>query len=104
MKCKKHLLSLSVSDLNYEVTVVPKYPHSVFLCKYFYYYYVWTRKNERVQCVFQVRLPTGTVIHVKRVGGVFLNTVIYLSTADYNQTEGKITKHARWWGMKYLLY
>ena len=45
--------------------------------------------------VFQVRLPTGTVIHVRRVGGVFLNTVIYLSAADYNQTEGKVTKHAR---------
>ena len=43
--------------------------------------------------MFQVRLPTGTVIHVKTVGGVFLNTVIYLSTADYNQTEGKVTKH-----------
>ncbi|KAK2166189.1 hypothetical protein NP493_1334g01011 [Ridgeia piscesae] len=37
---------------------------------------------------YKVRLPTGTVIQVKRVGGVFLNTVIYLSTADYNQTEG----------------
>ena len=43
--------------------------------------------------MFQVRLPTGTVIQVKRVGGVFLNTVIYLSAADYNQTEGKVTKH-----------
>ena len=46
----------------------------------------------KVSIVFQVRLPTGTVIHVRRVGGVFLNTVIYLSAADYNQTAGKVTR------------
>jgi len=48
--------------------------------------------------MFQVRLPTGTVVQVQRGWQKFMNTVIYLSAADYAQTEGRDMTRVRWWG------
>ena len=45
--------------------------------------------HESKQCVLQVRLPTGTVIQVQRGWRNYMNTAIYLSVADYDQTEGR---------------
>ena len=39
--------------------------------------------------MLQVRLPTGTVIQVQRGWSNYMNTAIYLSVADYGQTEGR---------------
>ena len=47
------------------------------------------RTRENKQCVLQVRLPTGTVIQVQRGWQNYMNTAIYLSVADYGQTEGR---------------
>jgi hypothetical protein len=44
--------------------------------------------NERKQFVMQVRLPTGTVIQMQG-NWRYMNTVIYLSAADYGQIEGR---------------
>ena len=45
--------------------------------------------SEVNHCMLQVRLPTGTVILVE-VGWLnYMNSVIYLSVADYGQTEGR---------------